>query len=132
MYSIGWLSRLRARKTTTMQKITIIAHSGIGADRVKVGEKEVTMPTTFAEVKSGKFEGWDEARTMARAIASAKIEEQRTMRPSGGLDEEEKALLAEFRAKRAGKATKKKAPVVRNRTREAREAAATTTTPATE
>ena len=103
------------------RKITIVAHSGIGSDRVKVGEKDVLMPTTFAEVKSGKFEGWDEERTMARAIASAKIEEQRTMRPTGGLDEEEKALLAAHRAK---KAAAKKAPKVRNRTRETRQAAA--------
>ena len=112
-----------------MKKITIVAHSGIGDARVKTGEKEVVMPTTFAEVKSGKFDGWTEERTMARAIASAKIEEQRTMRPGGGLDEEEKALLAEFRAKRAAKASgAKKAPKVRNRTRETREAATAGTT----
>lgn len=112
-----------------MKKITIVAHSGIGDARVKTGEKDVIVPTTFAEVKSGKFEGWTEESTMSMAIATKKIAEQRTMRPGGGLDEEEKALLAEFRAKRAAKkAGAKKAPKVRNRTREAREAATTATT----
>lgn len=112
-----------------MKEITIVAHSGIGRDRVKVGEEKHKIPTTFAEVKSGKFEGWDEAQTMDDAESSYVIRIQRSMRPSGGLTDEEKAVLAEFRAKKAG-AKKKAAPKVRNRTREARESAATPATPA--
>ena len=101
-----------------MKEITIVAHTGIGKDRVKVGEKKVKIPTTFAEIKSGKFPGWDEQQTMDDAESSYVIREQRAMRPSsGGLTEEEKALLAEFRAKKS--APKKR--VVRNPKREARE-----------
>lgn len=109
-----------------MKEITIVAHTGIGKDRVKVGEEKVKIPTTFAEVKSGKFEGWNEATTMGDAESTYVIRRQRNMRPTGGLTEEEKAILAEFRAKKAKKPARK----VRNRTRENREAAAPAATPA--
>lgn len=94
-----------------MKKIEVVAYHGQGQTRTFAGKKTVLVPENFDEAK--KMEGWGVDRTLARAIGSYVIEEQRSLRGPKAISEAEKAFRAlspEEQARRMGLAKKAAAP----------------------